>query len=161
MSLLDSLGLNDIPADPNFLPESTYAGVIKKAEFVHNKKNNTYNHVFTYGVTDGQRKGAEKQEWFTLGTPVLDGETIVSLTPTMTDQQKPWYKKRIIELHGVTEAQYDEVKEKNEVLINVPIRFGIKKKEGYYNLSFVERATAGAATEGAASTPAAPATGLL
>jgi hypothetical protein len=157
MSLLDSLGLDDVAADPNDIPDGPYVGVVKKSEFVHNKKANTYSHVITYSVTEGERKGAERQEWFTLGEVTATDEAgkPTALTPTMKDSQKPWYKKRWLDL-GVTEEEFPTKKNTPEILVGTPVRFGVKRNNGYININFAEKHV----PEGATASPAAPEGGI-
>lgn len=137
MSFMDSLGIDSVEADPNALPDGKYAGEVFKSELVWSKAKGTISHVITYRVTEGERAGAQRQEWFTLGTdPVYDDEgNLVSLTPTMTEQAKPWYKKRFVDL-GVPEAEVS--KTKPEALVGLPVNFGVKKNGAYININFVE-----------------------
>src|SRR3954468_3277747 len=89
--LLGSLGLNDVPADPNAIPDNTYDGEVMKSELVFVASKNSINHVITYKVTEGERKGAQKQEWYELGVAPVDAsgapatsvKDAVSFTPSM------------------------------------------------------------------------------
>lgn len=144
MSLLDSLGLDDVEADPNFLADGKYAGEVFKSEIVvtndkKDKDQQNVAHVITYRVTDGPRKSAQKAEWFNLGiNPVFSEDaahTLVSFTSTMTAQAKPWYKKRWTDL-GTPEAEVGKADVKT--LVGKPVIFGIKTNGEYKNISFVE-----------------------
>lgn len=145
MDLMATLGLDKVEGDPNALPDGRYLGVIFKSEYVHVPNKNSYSHVITYQVVDGAKKGAQKPEWFTIGTdPVFgeDGKTLESLTLTMTETAKDWYKKRLLDL-GVSEEEVPTFKP--ESLVGKPVVFGIKKKDGYRNINFVELREATAA----------------
>lgn len=159
MSLMGSLGLDSVEADPNAIADGTYKAVVFKSEYVVSKKDDVF-HVITYKVIDGPRKGAQKAEWFKLGTdPVREGpgNVLVGMTPTMTEQAKPWYKKRWVDL-GVPEAEVATADPSRLVGINVD--FGVKTKDGYQNITFATASAEGTATtptEGAVSTDQAPA----
>lgn len=159
--LLDTLGLDDIPADPNAIPDGPYVGVVKKSEFVHNKKNNKLSHVITYAVTEGERKGAERQEWFTLGdvTATDDKGNVTGFTPSMKEEQKPWYKKRWLDL-GCTEEEYPTRKNQPETLVGTPVRFGVKRNGEYININYAEKHV-GDATPTAGTVPSGGLGGLI
>lgn len=138
MSLMASLGLENVEADPNFLADGKYAGEVFKSEYVYSKPKNKLWHVITYRVVDGDRKGAQKQEFFEIGSdPVYDPESgaLTSVTFTMTEAQKPWYKKRHMDL-GIPEAQVHLAKP--EDLIGKKVTFGVKKNGEFVNINFVE-----------------------
>lgn len=138
MGLLDSLELDNVEADRNALPDGKWPGVITRSEIVVVQKNNTVNHVITYQVDENSdRKGAQRQEWFRLGVdPVFDdNKNIVSMTPTMTEDAKSWYKKRHVDL-GIPEDQVSSTEPKD--LVGKKVTFGTKKKDGFINISFVE-----------------------
>lgn len=154
---MDGLGLDNVDADPNALPDGKWPGVVFKSEYVVVKKNNTVAHVITYKVTDGEKAGAQRAEFWNIGKdPVFaeDGKTIVSCTPTMSEAQKPWYKKRFVDL-GIPEAQV--TKTEPSALVGKEVIFGTKKNDGYINVSFVELrnpvSAATAAAPEATSTP--------
>lgn len=150
MSLMDSLGLENVEADPNALPDGKWPGVITRSEYVVVTKNNTVSHVITYQVTDeSNRKGAQRQEWFRLGTdPVVDNDgNITSMTPTMSEEQKSWYKKRFVDL-GIAEEDVPKTEPKD--LVGKQVTFGTKKKDGFINISFVELRDADVTTQATA-----------
>lgn len=158
-NLMDSLDLGSVEADTNALPDGRWAGEVMASRYVHVKKDNSIAHVITYIVTEGERKGAQRQEWFKIGKdPVFeeghdgDANFVVSLTPTMTDQQKPWYKKRFVDL-GVPEE--DVPSTKPEDLVGRQVTFGTKKNGEYINVSFVEL------RDVTASPSTGPVTGLI
>ena len=154
--LMASLGLDSVEADPNALPDGKYPATVFKSEYVNHKAKGAkdgapkdhVSHVITYKVTEGDRKGAEKQEWFPIckidepaaegeehvfGAKIVDGKPRV--TPTMPETTKPWYKKRLMDL-GVPE---NEVATLNvESLVGLPVVMGIKKNNGFVNISFIE-----------------------
>lgn len=163
MSLLGSLGLDSVESDPNKIADGVYNGVVFKSEYVVHTKNknkadeyDAVSHVITYQVTDGDRKGAQKAEWFTLGRdPQYDesspGRPLVGMTPTMSEAAKPWYKKRWVDL-GVDENEVASADPKR--LIGTRVRFGVKTKDGFQNVSFVEVAD-GSAQASASASPSA------
>lgn len=149
-SLIGSLGLDDVQSDPNALPDGRWAGEVFKSELVNNKKNSTVAHVITYKVTEGKRKGAQRTDWNTLGKdPVFaeghDGDFahLESMTNTMDDTAKRWYKKIFTDL-GIPEAEVSNTSP--EDLVGLPVTFGTKKNGEWINISFVElrKPTAGA-----------------
>ena len=156
--LTQQLGLNEVAADPNALPDGKYDGVVTKSVLVYVDSKDTLSHVITYKVTEGDRKGAQKDEWFTIGKEprLKDGSTpakgevnpndLASLTPTMSEAAKPWYKKRYTDL-GFAEADVDNGSVGITDLVGILVTFGVKKKDGYTNINFVE--VRGAVTESA------------
>jgi hypothetical protein len=150
MGLFDSLGMDEVESDPNALPDGKWVGEVFKSEFVE-KKDKSVAHVITYRVTEGERKGAQRQEWFTLGEGAVKNEAgkIVDVeTPTMTETAKPWYKKRLEDLGKPLSNDYDPT-----LLTGTPVNFGTKKNGAYINVNFVEVREAAAAP--VASTPEA------
>lgn len=151
-NLLQSLGLESVEADPNHIPDNKYNGVVNESQLVVAKNKGTLNHVITYKVTEGDRKGAEKQEWFKIGKDPVDAEgnlatkaeDVVNYTPDMTDTAKQWYKKRWVDL-GVPEEQVGQVE--FSVLKGKLVTFGVKSKDGYQNINFVEAREATAAEQ--------------
>lgn len=153
MGLFDSLGMDKVESDPNALPDGKWVGSVFKSEFVEKKDGNVA-HVITYKVDEGERKGAQRQEWFTLGSGAVKNEAgkIVDVeTVTMSEEAKPWYKKRLEDLGHPLTNDYDP-----SVLVGIPINFGTKKNGAYINVNFVERrdASASPAATAPASTPA-------
>jgi hypothetical protein len=145
MSLLSSLGLDDVSADPNDIPVGKYDGVVLKADLVLVESKGELSHVITYQVTEGEFKGAQKQQWYTLYKDVKDADgnfpsdpkMVAAGTPALTDNQKRYYKKLFVDLLGIPEE--DVSKTEPTALAGVPITFGIKLKDGYKNVSFSER----------------------
>jgi hypothetical protein len=135
--LMGTLGLDKVEADPNAIPDGKYVGEVMKDEYVHVAKNDTVSHVFTYRVTDGPHKGAQRTEWFQLGTnPTRDENgNITGLDVTMTEQAKQWYKKRFTDL-GVPDAEVPNQKPGDQV--GKKINFGVKRNGAYINVNFVE-----------------------
>lgn len=148
VNLLASLGLGDVSADVNSLPDNRYAGIVSRSEYVvvpaKNNKPATLSHVITYKVTDGDMKGREKAEWFRLGIDPVDANgnvperasEVTSYTPTMTDNAKTWYKKRWVDC-GVPEEAIPGAD--LNLLVGKPIIFGTKTENGYSNVKYVEK----------------------
>lgn len=153
MSLIGSLGLDAVESDPNALPDGKWAGEIFKSEYVYHKAKNApkdapkdhVSHVITYRVTEGERKGSERQEWY----PICRVDEVdannqpVKTTPTMPEQQKSWYKKRLEDLGVAPEAISTLTPES---LVGKKVTFGTKKNGAYINISFVELREAPEAT---------------
>lgn len=147
MSLLSSLGLNDIPSDPNDIPDGKYDGVVQASDYVIVDSKGTLNHVVTYQVIDGDHKGAQRQVWYTLYKNIVDSEGAVPFnvdnikggTPAMTDANKRWYKKMWCDLLGLDDSTFDAAKHDVKDLVGIPVTFGVKTKDGYKNVNFVER----------------------
>lgn len=146
-NLLASLGLNAVEADPNTIPDGNYDAEVQKSELAVFPNKGTLNHVITYKVIAGDRKGAQKQEVFTLGKdlkdaqgqPTTDLKDVVAYTPSMSDSQKPWYKKRLVDL-GIPEPVVDANQWNPEDLVGIQVTFGVKKNDqGYQNINFVQK----------------------
>lgn len=141
---LASMGLDNVEADVNALPDGKYDGVVFKSEYVLIKSKDQLSHVVTYKVTDGDRNGAQRPVWYNLGKEVKDasGEfptsvnDIVSYTPSMPEVSKSYYKKMFVDL-GIAEQAVSTTPIEN--LIGIPVTFGVKKRDGYINVNFVER----------------------
>lgn len=161
-NLMGSLGLDEVEADPNALPDGRWVGEVVRSAYVFTKSKNSIAHVITYRITEGERKGAERQEWFTIGVdPVFadghdgDANYVTSVTPTQTEQNKQWYKKRFVDL-GIPE---DEVTSTDIAsLVGKSVYFGTKRKDGYININFVELRPEG---EGETVSESGAVTGLL
>lgn len=141
MELLGTLGLDNVSADPNAIPDGKYDGDVFQSEYVL-KKDGSLAHAITYKTSEG---GAQKSQWYTLYTNCVDanGQPATSVaevaggTPAMSDNQKRWYKKLWVDLLDIAE---EEVKnQKPENLVGVPVTFGLKTKNGWQNINFVER----------------------
>lgn len=147
MSIMGSLGLENVSADPNDVPDGKYAGVVFKDEYVYLTNDDSVSHVITYRVEDGEHKGAQRAEWFKLGVnPTRDQfENIVGLDVTMDDTKRRWYKKRLVDL-GVPEDQIANLKPGD--LTGKPVNFGVKRNGQYINVNFVELRTGGSVTQG-------------
>lgn len=143
--LMASLGLDAVEADPNALPDGKYGCVIFKSEYVKHKAKGSkgdapkdhISHVITYKVNDGGTKnGIEKQEWFLIGREITDATgSVTGFESLMTEKQKPWYKKRLVDL-GVPEAEVSSLDV--TTLTGRPVTMGIRHKDGFENISFVE-----------------------
>lgn len=137
MGLLGSLGLDEVEADPNNIPDGRYDGFIKSDELVV-KKNGEVSLVITYKVSEGDRKGAERTEWYTLGKdPVRNPTTqaVEGYTPTMDETAKSWFKKRLVDC-GLNEQQIADYEPGD--LANKKVTFGVKRNGNFININFVE-----------------------
>lgn len=137
VDLISSLGLDKVEADPNALPDGLWPGVISKAEFVPVKKNNNYALAITFTVDEGDRKGASPSKWYTLGKdPVFNEDgTLQTYTPTMTDQQKSYFKKDL-EALGVPESALGNFDP--STLVGKKVNFRTKKNDQWININFIE-----------------------
>lgn len=152
MSLIASLGLSEVTGDPNDLPVGKYDGIVSKSEYVLSESKNKVSHVVTYQVTEGDRKGASKQVWYDLYNEIVDAEgnfpksveDIKGGKPAMTEAQKNWYKKAIMDVTGVSRDEANSVEP--PAWEGKEVTFGVAEKNGYRNVSFVERRNAAPAT---------------
>lgn len=137
MSLMGSLGLDEVEHDPNKIPDGRYNGEVSKEEYVHSKKDDSISHVITYKVTDGDHKGAQKQEWFKLGVNPTRDEfgNVVDLDVTMTETAKGWFKKRMVDLGTEPEQVGNLVPGDN---VGKAVTFGVKTNGEWQNINFVE-----------------------
>lgn len=144
MSLISSLGLDAVTADVNDIPVGKYDGKVLKSEFVLVEERKQVSHVVTYQVTDGEFKGSQKQVWYNLYGDIVDAEGNFPKTPEeikggkplMTDNNKRWYKKLLMDLTGVSEEQAGNVLP--EHLVGKEVTFGVAERNGYKNVNFVE-----------------------
>lgn len=157
MSLMGSLGLENVEHDPNNVPDGKYLGEVAEETYVHSKKDDSISHVITYKVTEGDHAGARRQEWFKLGKNPQRDEfgNITSLDITMTDQAKGWFKKRMVDL-GTAPEEVGNLKPGDNV--GKQVTFGVKRNGDYVNVNFVELRQQAAPTEQA---PQGGITGLL
>lgn len=148
MDLMGTLGLDNVD-DPDNLPDSKYRGVIKDAGYMISKTDKL-GIFFVYKVNDPASKfnGREKFDWTTIGDGGFKGEDgeYGCKTPTMSETQKPYFKKRLGEL-GIPESRLANLTNADlKGRIGTDVIFGIKNKDGYNNVNFVEIVGAGAAT---------------
>lgn len=137
-NLIGSLGLGDIDTGT---PDGPYKGVVSSSQIVTREKDGTewVSHAINYRITDGKFKGEQAGEFFRIGKdPVREGPAnqIVSMTPTMNENNKKWYKKRWEDL-GFPEEAIGSLPV--EALKDVPVEFGLKTKDGYQNISWVRK----------------------
>lgn len=152
-NLNDTLGLNNIPADPNDIPDGKYDGIVLKSEYVYNDTKNQVSHVLTLQVSDGTHKGAQKQHWYNLGKNCVTAQgtkptninEVAGFESLMTDQNKTWYKKMWVSL-GVPEEAVGTASP--EVLKGKLVVFGVKRNaEGYKNVNFIDSRKPGTVNE--------------
>lgn len=136
-NLLNSLGLGEVEADPNAIPDGRYDAVVMKSEYVHVKGKDALAHVITYKVTDGDNAGAQVPHWFNLGVNPKFNENgqPISFTPTMTQGNKQWYKKAFVDL-GIPEDQVTATP--ISALVGRECTIGVKKNGQYRNVTYVE-----------------------
>lgn len=147
--LTASLGLDKVEADPNNIPDGRYDGKVLKSEYVLSKDKDKISHVVTYQVTDGQYKGAQRQQWYNLGDNCKNAQggtpenlsDVAAFNPTMTEQNKQWYKKLFVDLGIPEEVINTPGGAKPEMLVNKLVTFGVKRNQGYVNVNFVELRT--------------------
>lgn len=146
-ALFNSLGLGNVEADPNKIPDGTYDGDVMKSELVLVPAKARISHVITYIVTSGSKKGAQKQEWFEIATNPVDSNgqpaqklsEVASATPSMTEQAKPWYKMRLTDLGG-SDQEIDNGTFDLSSIVGTPCTFGVKTNEkGYQNVNFARK----------------------
>lgn len=141
--LMGALGLDNVSADPNDIPDGKYDGVVYKSEYVLHEKNGErkVSHVTTFQVTEGDRAGAQRQRWDLIGTnpvdasgqPAQSASAIASFTPSQSEQNKQWYKKFLTDL-GITDFANAEP----EHLVGKQVTFGVKTNGAYKNVNFAE-----------------------
>jgi len=141
-ALIGSLGLDKVDADINAVPEGTYKGVVFKSDIVFVKSKNELTHVVTYKITEGTNSGARLQEWYPLRKNVVfaeghegDVDHVTSSESAMDDNAKKWYKNRLLTL-GVQDSEINTTEPAD--LLNKEVKFGVKKKNGYTNVSWVD-----------------------
>lgn len=143
MNLLGALGLDQVSADPNEIPDGKYDGDIFRSEYVLAKDKSKFSHVVTYRVTEGENKGAQRQQWYTIGKNPKNAQggepdaltDIAAYEPAMSDSSKSYYKKMWVDL-GVPEAAIATASP--EDLVGKQVTFGVKRNGGYTNINFVE-----------------------
>lgn len=119
---LADLGLDSVEADPNHLPTSTYNGYVTDCKIVEAKdKSKGKFLVFTYKVSDGEHRGKTIDEW-------------KSANAFDEKKKKSYLKQRILSL-GVPEARLGSVSP--EDLTGIAVRFTVKQKGEYTNVTFV------------------------
>jgi len=135
--LNQSLGLDKIESDPNAIPDGRYDCVVVSAEKVHIASKNGVAVVITYKLVDGDYKDARIPHFFNLGVnPVFDDQgKIVSFTPTASEGQLRWFKKAFVDL-GIPEHAVRTTKLSD--LVGRECTVGVRKKDGYRNVNFVE-----------------------
>ena len=147
MGLIASLGLDEVTGDPNDVPVGKYDGVISKSEFVIVKEKKQVSHVVTLTVTEGEKKGASKQVWYNLYGEITDGtpeanvpekvEDIKGGKPLMTENNKNWYKKFLMDMTGCSQEEAKNVEPAQ--LEGIEVTFGVAERNGYRNVNFTER----------------------
>ena len=105
-NLMASLGLDQVSADPNKVPDNTYDCFVADVDYAYSTGKNVVGHVINYQIEDGPHKGSRISHWFSVGSdPVYDANgTLTNFRPTMSDGQKTWYKKAFVDL-GMPEDQ--------------------------------------------------------
>lgn len=140
MNILGSLGLDQVESDPNNIPDGRYVGKVDSSRIVLSKDKSKVMHVTNYKVTEGDHKGAQVADFQQLGVdPQFDeAGNITSFTNTMSDMNKQWYKKRLVQDLGVPEDAVNSGTFDIANLADKAVVFGVKRNNGYVNVSFVE-----------------------
>lgn len=135
--LLGSLGLANVEADPNKIPDGTYDGQIVSAEKVVIESKNKVSAVITFVVTSGDKKDARKPRFYDLGiNPQFDENgNLLSFTPTMTDKNKQYFKKAFTDA-GIPEQAVNEGRVKLAHLVGREVTFGVKTTDGFQNVNW-------------------------
>ena len=136
--LFESMGLEDVEADINFIPDGVYPAFVFESTVVVAKNGKNAGKPFwaiTYKIAEGTCKGRSQQEWF-------------SLDP-QNEQVKPWLKRRILSL-GVPDSKVGSFKPDDVVGSSVAVT--IKTKDGYQNVRDVKSNDVDAVTSTPAST---------
>lgn len=162
MDILGTLGLGDVPSDPNDVPVGTYDAVIFSSEYVLSKNKDTIAHNIVFKVVGEEFGGAKPNQWNTLGKEPRDAEgnfpnnvqNVATYTPTMSDQQKSYYKKTWVDC-GVPE---DEVGRRDpSTLVGTPVTIRVYTSNGFKNVAVngvrTDDAAAPGVTAGAGGTP--------
>jgi hypothetical protein len=140
-NMFDSLGLGDVDADPNAIPDGRYDAVVASADMVHIKSKNSAAIVFNYQV-EGDYAPARIAQFQNLGNNVVlndDGKTIKSFTPTMSTQNKQFLKKAFVDL-GIPESTINTTPTLDllAMVVGRKCTIGVKKNGAYRNVSYVE-----------------------
>jgi len=139
-NLFDSLGLGDVDADPNAIPDGRYDAVVASADMVHIKSKNSAAIVFNYQV-EGDYAPARIAQFQNLGNNVVldDNGKIKSFTPTMSQQNKQFLKKAFVDL-GVPESTVSTTPTMDllAMVVGRKCTIGVKKNGAYRNVSYVE-----------------------
>lgn len=142
-SIMSRLGM-DQAKDPNTVPDGKYDGEITQSEYVVLPNSGKIKHAITYRVTDGDAKGASKQEWFEIGvdcvqadgTPATDLTNLANFTPSQTEKNRDWYHKRFKDL-GFSDEEIPTLDVSR--LVGLKVTFGVKRNDqGYQNVNFAE-----------------------
>lgn len=145
VNLLATLGLATVEAAGELKPNK-YDGVVERSALVYSESKDQISHVITYKVTEGTATGGTKDEWFNFGNNPLDAngqhttdpEAVVSFTPTWSEQNQSFYKKRLIDL-GVPEDVVNAGGVSVGDLVGIPCTFGVSERNGFRNISFAEK----------------------
>jgi hypothetical protein len=164
--LLAGLGLDNVSGDPTDIPIGTWDGDISQSNLVLTDGNNDYPpgiaHAVTFRVTEGDKAGAKKTQWFNLGsnpktaegTPATSIDQVASFEPTMSEKAKEYYKQMWLKL-GVPE---NEVGRNVKTLEGRLCTFRVYESNGRKNATVDSTRQPGVgstptATPGASSTP--------
>lgn len=172
MDLFQATNMAAVDSDPNNIPDGIYDGIVSSSSFIFNPNKDILQHVINYRVTEGPRKGAERGKFYPIlkeprlqngmapakGRVTLD--MIATGTPTMTEDNKKWYRRLLEEVTGSTDdAVISKAMNSPETLDNLPVVFGVKRNaEGYLNVGFArKRDSASTAVQGTPTSLGAPA----
>src|SRR5690606_32913943 len=107
MNMMESLGLDQVEEDPNFLPDGKYRGIVSKSDYVLVKSKNTVNHIIEFKVDDPGSKynGRKRVEFYPMKKDATQDENgnWTGGVVAMDEERKSYYKRRLKSL-GVPES---------------------------------------------------------
>lgn len=151
--LMQSLGLGDISANVNEVPDGKYDAIVTASEWFFNEGKDTVSHTITYKIdsNDPATKGKSKQEFFNLGKEPRDANGVFTKSEdelthyvnTQTEMNKQFHKKRFVDLLAdnnpqskkEVEAAVDAGQIEPANLVGVKCVVNIKTKDGFQNVA--------------------------
>jgi hypothetical protein len=164
VDLMGTLGLDKVD-DPDNMPDGKYYGIIKQCEYMKSKTDKLGITV-VYKVDDpgSKQQGREKFDWTTVGEGNVhqEGDDWKFDKGSMSEAQKPYFKKRMAAL-GIPESVLADLKDEHlKSRVGLRVVFEIKNKDGYNNVVSVELRGDNAPVDpfagNPAATPSAPST---
>lgn len=130
MGFLNDLGLDNVEADPNHIPDGQYPGFVYKSSLTIKKKDGTTQWAITYKVAPDApvAAGKSQDEWFKVKGAPGKPET------EPTENNKEWLKKRVLSL-GVPESQVNSLDPQD--VEGTAVFFTIVHRNGYQNIGNV------------------------
>lgn len=123
MGFLNDLGLENVEADPNYIPDGKYAAFVYESSTKIIKNVNYW--VITYKIADDPNVGGKTVD------------ELKSLDPKgpKRSQQLSFLKQRVLSL-GIPESRVSEFDPGD--VVGTPVTISIKHKDGYQNVGTVE-----------------------